>query len=518
MAKNKRMDQIKDILSTYASCRSVKETARRLRVSRNTVRRYLRQAEQAGLAPLEGRGLDEGSISPLVLAKATGGGAEGREAHLRGEAGRLLQELKGVGVTRHLLWSGYIAERPEGYGYSQFCEILRQEASRRDLTLSLEHEPGAEMQVDFAGKKLHWIDAEAGEPVACEVLVAVLPYSQYCYAAALPSQQAADFVEGLNQALLYMGGLPKAILSDNLKSYVTRADRFEPDFNALCAQLSAHYQIGLQAARVRKPKDKASVENMVSNIYRGIYAILRGQAFYSLRELNQAIAQELERLNAKPFQKRPGSRRSCFEAEERHLLRPLPSGLFEIKRTARAKVQRNYHVFLGGEKNFYSVPYQHAGKRAEIVYTSKSVEVFIGGQRAAVHSRLPRGGSYRYQTMEGHMPKNHSEWRQAQGYDGAYFIAEAQKIGPAAEWAVQQILLSRICEPQAYLSCRGVLSLAAKYTPQRLERACGRCRDAGKATYTMLKNILSRNLDREGSPPPPAPLDHENIRGPESYQ
>ncbi|MDV7402057.1 IS21 family transposase, partial [Arthrospira platensis SPKY1] len=106
----------------------------------------------------------------------------------------------------------------------------------------------------------------------------MLPYSQYCYAAALPSQQAADFVEGLNQALLYMGGLPKAILSDNLKSYVTRADRFEPDFNALCAQLSAHYQIGLQAARVRKPKDKASVENMVSNVYRGIYAILRGQA------------------------------------------------------------------------------------------------------------------------------------------------------------------------------------------------------------------------------------------------
>ncbi len=116
-------------------------------------------------------------------------------------------------------------------------------------------------QEDFAGKKLSWIEASTGEIHSCEVLVAVCPFSHYTFVIALPSQKVVDFIHGLNQTLLYLGKVPKILLSDNLKSYVTKSDRYEPTFNELSIQLPSHYNIDLQAARSGKPKDKASVGN-----------------------------------------------------------------------------------------------------------------------------------------------------------------------------------------------------------------------------------------------------------------
>ena len=180
------------------------------------------------------------------------------------------------------MWEEYRREHTDGFGYTQFCERLKKAIGRRDLTLAMNHNPGEVMQLDFAGKKLRWVDAQSGEVHGCEVLVGVLPHSQYTFAIALASQQVVDFVEGLNAALCYLGGTPKVILSDNLSSYVKRADRYDPTFNDVCVQLATHYGLDLDATRVAKPKDKASVENMVSNAYRRIYAPLRNEVFHSL--------------------------------------------------------------------------------------------------------------------------------------------------------------------------------------------------------------------------------------------
>jgi hypothetical protein len=201
-------------------------------------------------------------------------------------------------------------------------------------------------------------------------------------------------------------------------------------------------------------------------------------------------------------------------------MRELPPDLFEIKKITRAKVQRNYHVFLGEEKNFYSVPYRYAGKQAEVVYTRKVVEVYIDQKRVATHERLSLTGlEYRYQTRTEHMPKNHQEWKEAQGYDAAYFLEQAARIGPATKWAIQQVLLGRIHEPQSYKSCKGILRLAERYDPERLERAAKRCQDVGKATYTMLKRILRLKLDQTEEQDIQLSLGlHENIRGAEHYQ
>lgn len=200
-------------------------------------------------------------------------------------------------------------------------------------------------------------------------------------------------------------------------------------------------------------------------------------------------------------------------------MKDLPSDLFEIKKTITAQVRRNYHVFLGEDKVFYSVPYNYAKEQATVIYTSKNVSVYVGNQRVATHSRLYSTGSQQYRTKEEHMPKSHEEWRKAQGFDAAYFLAQAEKIGVATRWAVQHILLSRIHEAQSYSSCQGLLKFGEKYSNVRLENAALRCQEVGKVSYHMIKNILARKLDMASDQLELFNMPtHENIRGPEAYQ
>jgi transposase len=518
MRKPKRMDQIKAIIENYLATGSIKRTVRQLKISKNTVRGYLRRGQEYNEDLSKILDLEDEELRSIFYPE--GGQKEQDRARVFAlKAADWLGELRRVGVTRQLLWEEYREEYPEGYGYSQFCERLKKEIGRNDLTLSLSHVPGEVMMVDFAGKKLRWVDQESGEVHTCEVLVCVFPHTQYTFAIALPSQQIMDFVYGLNQALLFFGGLPKVILSDNLKSYVTYADRYEPRFTQLCEQLGAHYQLDLQSTRVASPKDKASVESAVGIAYKRIYAPLRNEEFDSLEDLNVAILGQLIKHNFKPYQKKEGCRKSMFERYELPQMSNLPSELFEVKKITKAKVQRNYHVYIGEEKNYYSVPYRYAGCKAEVIYSSKIVEVYVDSQRIAIHPRLFSRGSYRYQTQESHMPKNHQEWKKAQGYDAAYFLEQADKIGPLTRWAMEQILLGKIHEAQTYNSCKGVLSLARKYTNQRLEKATQRCKKVNKVSYLMLKRILVSKLDQADAPPEQISIPfHENLRGPDCYQ
>ena len=512
------MDQIRTIIETYLLTGSIKQTARQLKISKNTVRGYVRKAQT-----------DRKDLSQLLeldskILAAIFYGDGGEQAHDRAlifaeQASYWLEELRRVGVTRYLLWQEYRDTYSSGYGYSQFCLRLRKEIGRKDLTLPLSHPPGETMMVDFAGKKLSWVDADSGEIHSCEILVCVFAHSQYTFVIALRSQQILDFVHGLNQALLFFEATPKVIVSDNLKSYVTYADRYEPRFTQLCQQLAAHYQLDLQATRVAKPKDKASVESAVGIAYKRIYAPLRNERFHSPEQLNEAILVQLAAHNEKGYQKKEGSRKSVFETYELPQMRPLPSQLFEVKKITKAKVQRNYHVYIGEEKNFYSVPYQYVGTKAEVIYTSRMVEVYIDYQRVAIHARLFSRGSYRYQTQERHMPRAHQEWTKAQGYNGEYFLTEAEKIGPATRWAIQDILQRKIHEAQTYNSCKGVFSLAKKYSHERMEKAAQRCQQVGKVNYSMLKGILVAKLDQAPEKPEQLSIPfHENLRGADQYQ
>ncbi|GLR16157.1 IS21 family transposase [Portibacter lacus] len=516
MGKIKRMDQVRLILRTYRRCGSFKEAARRLKMSKNTIKNYVKIALNSGEELDKIVALSEESFTALFHHDHNGHEGELEKTFLA-NIPLWLKELTRPGVSRQLIWEEYRKDNPQGYCYSQFCAKLKRHLRSKDLTIALTHEPGDTLQVDFAGKKLSWVDSKTGEVNECEVLVTVCPFSHFCFVIALPSQKVADFVYGINQALRFLGKLPKKILSDNLKSYVTTSDRYEPKFNDLCVQLADHYNLELQATRPRKPKDKASVENAVRIAYQRIYAPLRNEVFHSIEELNRAIIDQLAIHNQIPFQKKEGCRKELFEQYEKPLMAELPNELFELKKSTKAKVQKNYHVFLGEEKNYYSVPHQYVGKYAIVLYNRTLVEIYIDRTRVAVHQRLTYRNCNRYQTNDKHLPKNHEQWKASQGYDGAYFIKQAAKIGESTEWLIQQVLIAKIYEAQTYKSCAGILHLAKRFTPQRVEAAALRCKKVGKGNYPMMKNILAKNLDRSDEVLILKIPTHDNIRGPQAY-
>jgi hypothetical protein len=236
-------------------------------------------------------------------------------------------------------------------------------------------------------------------------------------------------------------------------------------------QLGHHYEVDLIATRPRRSKDKAAVEGGIKTIYTRLCAPLRNRLFTSLKEVNVAFLDQLAEHNARPFKKRTGSRLSVFTEQELPHLKALPTAPFLPKTTVTAKVSLSYHIYLSEGRNYYSVPFQHVGDQATVVYRRDLVEVYVGPDRVAIHERCHHADRGRYVTELDHMPKSHQEWKRSRGFNGDYFRGKARTIGPATKWAIEHVLASRYHESHTYGSCQGVLRLSEKYGPDRLEAA-----------------------------------------------
>lgn len=512
----KSMEQIRYILQQTRQGRSIRSIARQLGISRNTVRGYLRASERSGhnLATVEQ--LDDQALASLFATGPSDQEPDSRHSYLQSRLSFYTQELKKRHVTRQILWEEYRQGHPDGYGYTRFCHHLNEYIGRHDVVAMFEHRAGEKLMVDFAGDTLSYVDRSSGEVISCEVLVCVLPCSGYLYVEAMPSQRQTDFVAGISRTFHFLGGVPQSVLCDNLRSAVKKANRYEPTFTELIEQLSVHYQVTFMATRVRKPRDKASVESSVNIVYRRIYARLRDEVFYSLSELNTSIRQALEDLNNRHFQGKDYSRRDAFLRYEQPCLRGLPAWVFQVKKSVWAKVQKNYHVIVGEDMHQYSVPYRYTGQRAKVTYTADTVEVYYQHQRIALHPRNYR--KHGYTTSKEHMPKNHQKVMEQKGWDADYFLGQALRIGPSTHQAIARVLDSRAFPEQTYRACLGVLRLATKYSEARLEKACSLVVTGPKVTYGILSNLLKHNMDQRPDTKQnfKTPV-HHNVRGPEYY-
>lgn len=518
----KNMQQVRHILQLIAQGSSLRFIEKTVGIYRPTLRIYLERWKASGLSWEQLFTLDDDALGALVYNE-TPIKVDPRLKDLQDRLPDLVRELGKIGVTRHTLWEEYIKENPAGYRYAQFCEHLRSYRQRSGAVMHFEHKAAERVMIDFAGKKLYYVDVETGEQVGCEVFVAVLPYSGYCYVEAVPSQKMEDFLGAIAATFAYFGGVPQAALIDNLKSGVVKPDRYEPSFTDLLEQLSAHYSCTFMATRVVKPRDKAMVERYVQIVYQRVHAPLRNETFTTLEALNMAIRQRLTLHHALAFQQKSDQcRQSLFDADEQPLLRPLPPTPFEIKYSAQYKVQRNYHVQLGRDRHFYSVPFEHIGKSVQVIYTRHTVEIYDGHTRIAFHKRDRRPNGYT--TIAEHRPPNHQHYAQIKGYTAEYFMGQARKIGPACTAVTELILDAKIFREQTYNSCLGLLRLAKKFSDERLERACQRALRAQKPTYMMVNNILCHNLDEQEKSPDPknqisqTPANHPNLRGPDAFQ
>lgn len=350
------MEQLNQVLQLKNDGVSIREIARRVGISRNSVRKYL---ARLGNAPVPNA---SDMASRAYCSDDLAHDAE-RMDQLVLHFKNLGRELKKTGVTRYLLHQEYIARHPDGYSYSRYCHHLAEHLKNKDVTMHLDYHPGDVMMVDFAGKLQHYVDTSTGEIISCQVFVAILPSSGLIYCKAVPSQKSADFMDCINSMLRFYGGVPATILCDNLKTAVTRPSRYEPVFTELCQQLSEHYGTTFSATRPYSPRDKALVEGAVRIVYNNVYAPLRNREFTSLEQLNTAMQQELRLLNNKAYKNTPYSRWYYFEQKEQAQLKPLPSLPFTVKKVVTLTVQRNYHIQLTEDHLYFSVPYHTWARR-----------------------------------------------------------------------------------------------------------------------------------------------------------
>ncbi len=507
------MRNVREILrQKWVMGRSHRQVALSLGVSAGAVGAAVSRASGAGLSWSQVEALTEDELEARLYGQdAAAGGSRGVP-----DCSYLHAERRRPGVTLALLHVEYLEKHPNGYRYTQFCEIYRRWLSRRRLTMRQVHRAGEKMFVDYAGKKPHIVEAATGRCIETELFVAVLGASNYTYARSTLTQQSCDFITSHVRTFEHLGGVPGAVVPDCLKTGVTLACRYEPAIQRTYEEMALHYGTTILPARPAAPRDKAKVEVAVQVAERWILARLRNQTFFSLAELNERIEQLLEDLNNRPMRLYKASRRELFERLDRPALRPLPATAFIHGEWKFARVNIDYHVEV--DHHYYSVPYQLVHEKMEVRLTAGTVEIFHKGQRVASHARSYRRGGHT--TLAEHMPRSHQkhlEWTPTR------IIHWAGSIGESTRSLVEAILAERPHPEQGYRSCLGILRLAKRYGPERLDAACRRAVACRARSYRHVESILKNGLDRVAatspSPEPAHPTgSHENIRGGDYYQ
>ncbi len=428
------------------------------------------------------------------------------------------KEMTKPGMTQQLLWMEYCDQcRGTGkipYQLTQFKKHYREYLTTAKATMHINRKPGETMEVDWAGQTAHLVNSDTGELMDAYVFVAALPYSGYAYAEAFLSQAQEAWITAHVNAYSYFGGVARILVPDNLKTGVIKNTKSEIVLNKSYHELSEHYGTAILPARVKTPKDKATVEGAVGNVSSYILAAIRNEKFFSLSELNESIKDRLHDFNHKPFQKKDGSRATWF-AEERTSLMPLPLNPFELSEWKVATVAFNYHI--GVDEQFYSVPFEYIKRKVDVRLTHSIVEIFFEGTRICSHIRL-YGRRGQYSAQEAHMPPNHQQYIQ---WNGDRFRKWAAKIGDNSAAVVEAILIGYKVEQQGYRACMALLKLSDQYSSERLEAACGKALSyTPRPNYKVVQSILKSGQDKllQETATPTEPSEYGFTRGADYYK
>jgi transposase len=508
------MRHVREVLRLKSAGVPIREVARRVGSAASTVRLTLKRAASAGLSwPVE-EDLSDGELEQLLFAETSD--RTGHRRLVEPDWSLIHCELKrNKHLTLQVLWEEYVTREPNGFRYSRFCQLYRQWQGRLSVTMRQSHAAGDKLFVDYAGDTVPVVvDRLTGEVREAQIFVAVLGASSFTFSRASWTQTLPDFIDCHVRAFEAIGGVPQLLVPDNAKTAVIKACLYEPVVNRSYTDMARHYGTAVLPARPRRPRDKAKVEQAVLIIERWLLGRLRHQIFFSLAELNQAITWLLYRLNEElPIRRLGVTRRQLLEEIDRPALKPLASEPYVLAQWRICRVGIDYHVEVAD--HYYSVPYRFARNEVEVRYTTRTVEVFLKGERIAVHQRM--SGNHKHTTVADHMPSAH---RRYQGWTIERIRQDAKTIGPATTALCELILQDRPHPEQGFRACLGIVRLARSYSIERLEAAANRAIDVGTRSYGSLKSILDNNLDRQSKEQRPydaTPIDHSNIRGPRYY-
>lgn len=503
------MRRIKEVLRLhFEEGRTKRQIAQSIGVSPTTVGDYIQRAQVAGIGYPLPAGMDDDALDRRLFPPAPPVTLKRPEP----DWPAVYAAMSKKGMTLILAWQEYKGVHPEGYQLSWFCETYRRYVGRLGITLRQSH-PAGRCFVDYAGQTVPIMDVLSGEIRAAQIFVGVLGASNYTYAEATWSQTLPDWIGSHGRMFAFYGGVPEVLVPDNLKSGVKHACFYDPELNPTYREFAAYHGVTVLPARPGKPRDKAKVEGAVLIVERWILARLRNRRFFSLAELNAAIAWLLEDLNVRAFKKLPGNRRELFAATDAPALAPLPAIAYEFAQWKLARVNIDCHIEVDG--HYYSAPYRHLRQQVDVRLTATVVEVFAKGKRVASHGRSFAKG--RHTTVTEHLPPQHQRYLDWSPERLAHW---AGKMGPSVQALIESILTTRTHPQQGYRTCLGILRLGKAYGNERLEAACQRALAVKATSYRSLESMLKTGMDKKPLPAVPAPTPlplHDNVRGPDYY-
>ena len=500
--KRLSMRKISEVLRLKVQCHSTnREIANACSIGVASVSEYIGRASRAGVSWPLPEGMTEPELERLLYPPAV----RLPDDRALPDFEYIRKELKKKGVTLQILWEEYVLASSCAYGRSYFVDLYRQWEARAYPRMRQVHAPGDKLFVDYAGHTVPIIERSTGEVLfQAQIYTATMGASNYTYAEATRSQDQHDWIGSNIRALEFFGGVPRAIVPDNLKSGVTSADLYEPDVNPTFQDFARHYSVAILPCRVRRPRDKAKVEKGVQVVETRILAALRNRTFFSLMELNAAIRELVADLNARETRDIPASRRVMFETTDLPALSPLPAARYELSEYSKAKVHLDYHIDV--DRHYYSVHYRHIGKTVDVRTTEHVVEIFLNGERVASHIRSLAKGHHT--TDPAHRPRNHSE---VLGETEARILSRAASAGPCTRAMAERILSSRSFREEGFRPCLGLVRLIDEHGSTRLEEACRQGIERGVNQYRRVKDILLALPQAE--PPRRNPIQHDNVRG-----
>lgn len=431
--------------------------------------------------------------------------------------GKIHVAMQFKGATLVTLHNEWVEEAPDQnkMGYHQFCRLYRNYLRRARISMRRMDEFGEFCYVDYSGMQPSYFDPLTMKKVDCQLFVGVLGGSKYTYCEATHTQRMDDWLASHIRMFAFFSGAPRFVVPDNLKSGVTKADRFFPLINESYKRLCEHYGAMVFPARSRTPKDKPAAEGGVLLAQRWILFRLRNQTFFSLLDLNKAISTLLIQLNEKKFQKLPGSRFSHWLEHEQAALQSLPETPYKLAKWGRVRAGADYVIKVDG--SFYSVPHQLRNTEVDYCLTDDAIEIIQNNAPVATHRRSSQNGAVCILPI--HQPPNH---RAVASWSEEDALTWAQEIGPAVANLLKiQLDMSRN-NLVAYRTTEGLKSLSKTYGPERIEEVCAYAVSNKIYTMRLIREILSKKLDRllqaESKISPVELQDHKNIRGSSHYK
>jgi hypothetical protein len=489
-----------EVLQHWHAGRPKTVVAASLGVDVKTVRKYVAAAEADGIRPGDGSGLDRagwagrvaGWFPELVDAKArsrTWPLLEARRAAIEAMLAtntlatvhQRLRDEHGLTVSEASL-RRYVGLAFPDRRAAAAVTVLRAEA---DVAVG-------EAQIDY-GYLGSWVDPVGGRVRRVQAFVVVLAASRHMFVQPVLSTDQASWAASHIAAWEFFGGAPTRLVSDNLKTGVIRPDIYDPLINRGYAEMAEHYGCLVDPARAVKPKDKPRVERMMPYVRDSFW---RGRTFASVSDMQaRAAVWCAEVAGRRPHRALGGaSPLSVFAAVEAAGLVPLPPRPFEVARWVSPKVAPDCHIQV--EKVLYSVPWAHVGARTDTKITERTVSVHVDGVLVKTWPRVARG---RCTDPADYPPEKIAFFSR----NPVWCRSKAAGIGPHAAELVAGLLAVQALH--RLRSAQGIVGLADKHSPDRLDRACQLALAAGDPTYRTVRGILlagTENTTAAGEPDP----------------